>query len=177
MFTNKQKIVGEENYFATKFNQKTIFLIEYKFPSVSPTNNASIFHLEKIFCEEGTVKNLPHQWCRQLLTPIKMYKIRMQFSQLFRKGSVQVKTSSLSTDRATKLLKLYPYRVSEVQKLKPSDCPKRVKFHEWILINYPGNKAGSTISSSVTKYHSPWLICELTELSSMVNRKFEHLHW
>ncbi len=63
---------------------------------------------------------------------MKMSEIRMKFSMtpqtLVRKMSAQVKTHHSSTHQATKLLKLYPYRMGVIQELKLSNCPKRVKF-------------------------------------------------
>ncbi len=58
-----------------------------------------------------------------------------------RKVSAQAKTSHLSTHQAITLLKLYSYKVSVVQELKPSDCPKRVEFRQRLLTNYAHNKA------------------------------------
>ncbi len=56
--------------------------------------------------------------------------------------SAEVKTSCLSTHRATKLFKWYLRRVRVVQKLKPLYCPKKVEFCQRLLTNYAHNKAG-----------------------------------
>ncbi len=140
MFTKRQRIYIV-NYFTTKSYQKMIslfkckfpliFLFKCKFPFVSQPNNASISHLVKKFHEENTVvKNLPHQRLCYILKPTKMSKISMKLSTrpqtLVRKVLAQGKNSHLSTHQATKLLKLYFYKVSMVEELKPSDCPKRV---------------------------------------------------
>ncbi len=67
--------------------------------------------------------------------------------------TAQVKTSHLLTmltNRATKLLKLYPYGVKVVQELKPSDCPKRVGFvYSFSQIIMPVTKLVSTVFSSM----------------------------
>ncbi len=93
-------------------------MFKCKFLSISPTNKTSYLYLVKKFHKEGTVKNVPHQQHNHILISTKMTEIRMNFSMtpqtLVRKVSPQVKTRRLLTHRATKFLKQYLYRLSEV---------------------------------------------------------------
>ncbi len=119
-------------------------MFECKLPSVSQPNKALISHLVKKFCKEGTVKNLPHQWRRHIFTPTKMSEIKMKvFMTLqtsIRKVSAEMKTSHLSTQWATKLLKLIPRRVCG-SRTKTIRLSENEEFCQLFLTNYAHNKA------------------------------------
>ncbi len=136
-FTRKQRIYLLEHYLATKAYTDIIATFTTTYEDVQVPNKLSISWLVKKFRETGSVMNAPKNRTRTVLTPEKEEEIGAAFSDTphssIRKVARRTATSIKSTHCATRLLKLYPYRVSVLYEVNPADYPKRIKFCKWLL--------------------------------------------
>ncbi len=134
-FTRKQRIYLLECYLATKSYADTIIAFTAAYEDAQVPNKSSISRLVKTFREMGSVMNaLKNRMCTVLI-PEKVEEIGAAFSdtQHICKVAKRTRTSIKSTHHATRLLKLYPYRVSVLHEVNPADCPKRIEFCKWLL--------------------------------------------
>ncbi len=136
-FTHKQRIYLLERYLATKSYADTIVAFTTKYEDAQVSNKSFISRLVKKFCETGSVMNAPKNRTLTVLTPEKVEDIGAAFSDTphssIRKVVRQTGTSMKSTHHATRLLKLYPYRVKVLHEVNPADCPKCIEFCKWLL--------------------------------------------
>ncbi len=136
-FTRKQCIYLIERHLATKSYAGTIAVFTTEYEDAQVPNKSSISRLVKKCCEMRSVMNAPKNRMRTMLAPEKVEEIGATFSDTphssIRKVVRRMGTSIKSTHCATRLLKLYPYRVSVLHEVNPADCPKRIEFCKQLL--------------------------------------------
>ncbi len=136
-FISKQRIYLLERYLATKSYADTIAAFTAKYEDAQVLNKSSISQLVKKFRVMGSVMNAPNNRTRTVLTPEKVKEIGAAFSDTPHSSICKVArrtgTSIKSTHHATRLLKLYPYRISVLHDVNPTDCPKYIEFCKCLL--------------------------------------------
>ncbi len=142
-FTHKQLIYLLEYYLATKSYADMIDAFTTEYEDAQVPNKSPISWLVKKFREMGSVMNAPKNRMCTVLTPEKVEENGAAFSDTphssIRKMVRWTGTSMKSTHHATRLLKLYPYRVSVLHEVNPAHCPKRIEFCKWFLHLSPNN--------------------------------------
>ncbi len=119
-----------------------ISAFETKFPDVPSPNKTTIMRMVKNF-RNGIFENRTCNRLKNVLTPEKLSEIKSKFEAngqtSVREVSSQIRVSRMSVHRATRMLKLKPYKVNVAQELLPADSLKRVAFWQWLLDEFNGN--------------------------------------
>ena len=110
-----------------------------KFPGRPVPNSSTIRRQAKRFKETGSVKNWNVNRRRHVLTEETLDEIgeRLEHTppKSLKRLSQETEVSVSSVQRATKLLKLKPYKVPVVHALQQPDPSKRLRFCNWVLQN------------------------------------------
>ena len=160
MLTQEQRVALLEAYFAVTSYKRCVELFHEKFPDVPIPGKTTVYDIVKRFRETGSVNERSRSRQPDVLTP--EFTERVQQSLLrspgksLRRLSQQLGASYSTCHRATKRLRLRPYRVRVVQELRPLDSEKRVAYCQWFkrfTLNDVNNKLNNTFFSDEAWFH------------------------
>ena len=111
-------------------------LFRDRFPDIRAPHKNTVRKLVNRFRETGSVLDRKLQRTRHVLTEEKLDEIGQTLERSPRKSlsrlSQKTGVSQFSAWKASKLLKLKPYKITVVQELQPRDTVSRVTFCNWV---------------------------------------------
>ena len=136
--TLEQRVFLFETYVKTESCREVCRRFQDRFPGVTVPCRETVRCLVNKLRTTGSLNNAKTRKRKQkVLTEEKIDDINTSFTRSpnksVRRVAQQVGISKTSVHRATKILKLKPYRVSIVQQLQPRDDQARINFCNWIL--------------------------------------------
>ena len=134
-FTLAHRIFMCDSYVQTESCREVTRLFRNRFPDIRAPHRDTAHKLVNRFRETGSVLHRKPQRTRHVLTEENLDEIgqtlerspRKYLSRLLQK----MRVSQFSAWKATKLLELKPYKITEVQELQPRDTVSRVTSCNW----------------------------------------------
>lgn len=158
--TQDQKISLLEAYFANKSYVYCTQQFQLKFPNVPLPGKQTLYDLVRRFRETGSVKCRPRSGRPSVLSQEFLNTVQGNLQQSPKKSlrrlSQQLQSSYSSCQRATKRLKLRPYKVRAVKELTPGDPAKRIEYCRWFnrfCRNNVNNKLEITFFTDEAWFH------------------------
>lgn len=136
-YSVRQRVFIYDSYVRTESARAVRRLFQEEYPGVQVPNRSTIHRLVNKFRETGSVLDRKHRRPRRVLTEETLDNVGHALERSPRKSvrrlSQQMGISYGSVQKATRLLKLQPYKITAVQELKTGDPAKRLQFCEWVL--------------------------------------------
>ena len=136
-FTVQQRLFMYDNYVKTDSCREVVRRFITQFPDVRRPNRDTVRQLVNKMRETGSLLNKKKRIRKRVLTEEKLDEIgeRLEHTptKSLRRLGQEARISKSSAWRATKMLKLKPYKVTIVHELQPRDHEMRVRFCDWIL--------------------------------------------
>lgn len=134
-FNREERIFILKAYMRSQSYQQTQNEFTLAFPGRAPPNKSAISRLYAKFNDTGSVLNVKHDRVSTVLTCKKMEEVATLFAEAprtsLRKAKQVVGVSYGSVQRATKKLKLTPYKLHVVHELLPADPARRLHYCTW----------------------------------------------
>lgn len=126
-----------DSYVRTESCREVRRLFVDRFPGIPAPGRETVRRHVNRLRETGSVLDKKRIVTRRVLTEEKLDEIGQKLEQSPRKSlsrlSQETGVSQFSAWKATKLLKLKPYKITVVQELQPRDNVSRVNFCNWVL--------------------------------------------
>lgn len=134
-FTQEQRVFIVLSYCESKSYAKCQEDFSNAFPDAKVPNKSSICRLFHRFRDTGSVNDRKRTGRPSVLTDDSLQTISETFirspKKSLRKLSTQIGLSYGSVHKATKLLKLHPYRINVTHQLQEPDKEKRMQYCHW----------------------------------------------
>lgn len=138
-YTLQQRMFMYDSYVITSSCREVVRQFQTKFPGERVPSRETVRLLVNKLRDTGSILDKKRNVKRRVLTEDKLDDIgeRLERSpkKSLRRLAQETEISKYSAWKATKLLKLKPYKVTVVQQLLPHDNAARLNFCNWILDN------------------------------------------
>jgi hypothetical protein len=136
-YSKQERTFLVEQFYKTKSILKCLEAFRCKYRNKKVPNRATIYRIINRFRANGTVEDQKRRRVSTVLTENKLLEVHELLLYSPRKSLRKLKQQSDisygSAQRATRQLKLHPYRVQVVHELKETDRISRMNYCNWLL--------------------------------------------